>query len=93
MHGGADLLCSIYPNGAVKWFWATMLLAGGYIGNFGGSMFTHINHIKREGELACIVEVRIPEKVAVRQALLIGSVSFQSLQSGEARSCIPSCSS
>lgn len=38
MHGGADLLTSIYPNGAVKFFWATMLLAGGYIGNFAGAM-------------------------------------------------------
>lgn len=37
MHGGADLLFSLYPNGALKWFWVTMLLAGGYIGNISGA--------------------------------------------------------
>ncbi len=38
MHGGADLLTSIYPNGAVKFFWATMLVVGSYMGNVAGAM-------------------------------------------------------
>ncbi len=49
MHGGADLLFSIYPNGAVKWFWATMLLAGGYIGNMAGAMINMVGIINDPG--------------------------------------------
>ncbi len=38
MHGSFDLLFSLYPNGVVKFFWATALLASTYMGNFTGFM-------------------------------------------------------
>lgn len=38
MHGGADLLTSIYPNGAVKFFWANDLLSGAYTGSLTGAI-------------------------------------------------------
>lgn len=41
MHGGADLLYSIYPNNAVKMLWGSILLIVSYIGNPAG-FFMHL---------------------------------------------------
>ena len=44
-HGGSDLLSSIYPNGCVKWAWATFLLLGVYNGNLFGAIMSAITTI------------------------------------------------
>jgi len=38
MHGSFDLLFSLYPNGVIKWFWTTALLAATYLGDLTGFM-------------------------------------------------------
>jgi len=43
MHGGVDLLTSLYPNGAIKWFWVAMLLGGSYFGNISGAAMNVLN--------------------------------------------------
>lgn len=43
MHGGADLLFSIYPQGTVKMVWGTFLLLGAYMGNLSGFMLNAVD--------------------------------------------------
>jgi putative CocE/NonD family hydrolase len=43
MHGGVDLLTSLYPNGVIKWFWAAMLLGGSSFGNISGALMSVMN--------------------------------------------------
>ena len=49
MHGGADLLFSLYPNGAVKFLWGTILLGGSYMGNLAGLSMNAIDIIMNQG--------------------------------------------
>ncbi len=43
LHGGADLLYSIYPNNTVKLFWVVTLVLGAYGGNFAGLLLSSVN--------------------------------------------------
>jgi putative CocE/NonD family hydrolase len=43
MHGSFDLLFSLYPNGVIKFFWTTSLLAATYMGDLSGFMFNLLN--------------------------------------------------
>jgi len=44
-HGGFDLLSSMYPNGAVKWAWADLLLFGVYNGTAVGALMNTVSAI------------------------------------------------
>ncbi len=48
MHGGADLLYSIFPNGAAKAFWGLFLVLGAYMGNLSGITTNLFNTVMRE---------------------------------------------
>jgi ABC-2 type transport system ATP-binding protein len=39
MHGGSDLLFTLFPNGALKWFWATAILLGCSTAGLTGALF------------------------------------------------------
>jgi putative CocE/NonD family hydrolase len=43
MHGSFDLLFSLYPNGVIKFFWTTALLASTYMGDLVGFMMNLLN--------------------------------------------------
>jgi len=48
MHGGADLVFSIMPNGAAKAFWGIFLVIGSYAGNLAGVLENMLNVIMRQ---------------------------------------------
>jgi len=48
MHGGADLVFSIMPNGAAKAFWGLFLVVGSYGGNLAGLMENMLNIVMRQ---------------------------------------------
>ncbi len=48
MHGGADLVFSIMPNGAAKAFWGVFLVIGSYGGNLAGMFENILNIIMRQ---------------------------------------------
>ncbi len=48
MHGGADLVYSILPNGASKALWGIFLVGGSYFGNVSGLMLSILNTAMRE---------------------------------------------
>jgi len=48
MHGGADLVFSIMPNGAAKAFWGVFLVIGSYGGNLAGLFENIVNIAMRQ---------------------------------------------
>jgi putative CocE/NonD family hydrolase len=45
MHGGADLLFSLYPNNCLKLLWTTLLVGSAYIGNVSGLLMNSLTII------------------------------------------------
>jgi putative CocE/NonD family hydrolase len=49
MHGGADLLFSLYPNGGVKFLWSSLLLVSAYMGNLSGLLINFLSIVTDNG--------------------------------------------